>query len=1152
MVYEILSTLMLPLLVAGAAGIASDMPTFESQQEFHTTSIIQIPKPDGTQYWRYIVSGIGESFTTRAFDEKQAAQMRTSGYPTRPDYTVTMHTDEESEGSTPLMQYLPTHDRYNGTGITIAIIDSGVDFSNMDIRNSLARDEFGFPIMLDADGQGIVLTNATFKANIDKYGKLRTLNTLDNTTSSSVYLTKNGVFLDMNHDDGGTVVTVYNGLYPYNGLEPTFNATVLNDMKIGKNSRDYILSQSGIYRLGFLYQPGPNHESDRKVQVVPMLMVDSEIAGIYDTVIPDMSTSWKDYNNPLAHGITGYDFDFTDEHPIRLGEGKEFLVYDADGDGTDDYSAGVVGARVVDVFGIIDNKSSSFGSGGVVNGTLLPAMDADGEFFGVMSDVTGHGSLCAATIASSGTRQYDIYENGTMYSIRGVAPGVSIIPVKSLWQGNIQYSAMWSVGFDSTAQGWTYSGKPRAEIVSNSWGIPTFPVTGSATGLDDTSIIYGAAALPGSLHQDHPGTVMISSLGNDGHGYGSIAIPSASPFVTAVGATTSNLYTSHGMFSEQPRFGNTSSHGNDVAHFSSRGPSIIGDPKPNIMATGAYAFVPAPVTELDESEKLDDFDLFGGTSMAAPIIAGTAAVLLQVMFEEGKQYDPFTIKNILASTADDASNDPFVQGSGIANITRAVEFAIGDGGSFLVYNDATYPNLLKRLKLAYESLNITEYQLPRIHLPDRPLQQYEWFAGYMFPGERSSTIFTVENPSNYTQTIDVKPVHSKLIAQSSYNGTTKTHLKDPIINGEDAFAPQYILLSDIRSHSNLVDYFTPQRVPESANLLILHLRFSFDDFMNKTNTMYADKTQTASLYLYDWNDKNNDTEISSQELSLINRGAAWGNVQEMRVADPASRFEGIPVVGIFAPPHIYSYWTGTTEENATSMNYTITTQYYRHERWSDVWLEDSTVEVPARGSVSLRATLTVPTDYQTGVYQGSLKFQSNEHTSIVPVSYTVKTLVEPDTIVKVSGDHGGLLFDARNLEGATSLFSNYASGAWRQFYFQVNDPEINLGAAFVSWIDPGTQITVFVVDPLGKLAGSTADSGVFEEISNSVSSDWLGPGMQGHGGFYPVTNINSTSVGLYIPVNQTGVWSILAHSSVYGGKYNAEPVDLSLKFTNLP
>ena len=52
------------------------------------------------------------------------------------------------------------HTLYNVTGndVTIAIIDTGVDFSNPDMQHSLARDIDNVPIMLDPDGQGIILT----------------------------------------------------------------------------------------------------------------------------------------------------------------------------------------------------------------------------------------------------------------------------------------------------------------------------------------------------------------------------------------------------------------------------------------------------------------------------------------------------------------------------------------------------------------------------------------------------------------------------------------------------------------------------------------------------------------------------------------------------------------------------------------------------------------------------------------------------------------------------------------------------------------------------------------------------------------------------------------------------------------------------------
>ena len=157
-------------------------------------------------------------------------------------------------------------------------------------------------------------------------------------------------------------------------------------------------------------------------------------------------------------------------------------------------------------------------------------------------------------------------------------------------------------------------------------------------------------------------------------------------------------------------------------------------------------------------------------------------------------------------------------------------------------------------------------------------------------------------------------------------------------------------------------------------------------------------------------------------------------------------------MGVFAPPHVYSYWHGVTEENATLINYTITAQYYRHERWNDIWLEDGMLEIPAKGSASLRAILTVPHQSQTGAYQGALKFQDDERAVIVPVS---------DAAKRTYGKFGsflleymisypvGLLPDAQSLEGATSFFSKYASGGWRQFYFEVSNPEY-LIAYFVS------------------------------------------------------------------------------------------------------
>ena len=169
--------------------------------------------------------------------------------------------------------------------------------------------------------------------------------------TSSVYVTRDGVFLDISQDGDGTTIQVYNSFFPQLGNSIIFNGTLSHDMKIGNDHHDFIKSKSGVYHLGVMYQGG----LFGKIQVVPVLVVDSQIAGVYDTMIPDLSTSWMDYteDNLEFNQKPNYDFDFTDEIPIVLGSGNEFLVFDSNNDGKNDYSAGTFGAQVLDVYGVI-------------------------------------------------------------------------------------------------------------------------------------------------------------------------------------------------------------------------------------------------------------------------------------------------------------------------------------------------------------------------------------------------------------------------------------------------------------------------------------------------------------------------------------------------------------------------------------------------------------------------------------------------------------------------------------------------------------------------------------------------------------------------------------------------------------------------------
>ena len=330
----------------------------------------------------YSVSSSNGFFSIVVIPENTISIFQSKGFHVIEDFQLDFHSKYISKNNVSQISTVGNianservHSIYNVTGkdVKIAIIDTGVDFSNPDMQHSLARDNENVPIMLDPDGQGLILTNATFAANIDEYGTIKNFTkSAKYNTTSNVYVKARtgGVFLNINQNGDGTSLLVYNSMFPMFGNTPLLNGTLNDDMKIGKDKHNYIESKSGVYHLGVMYQGTP-----QQPQVVPILVIDSKISGVYDTIIPDMSTSWQDFIDTSENGKPNLDFDFTDDIHHVIGDGNEFLVYDYDDDGKFDYSAGTLGAQILDIYGVIENESNIDKNFGAVNGTLLPPLD---------------------------------------------------------------------------------------------------------------------------------------------------------------------------------------------------------------------------------------------------------------------------------------------------------------------------------------------------------------------------------------------------------------------------------------------------------------------------------------------------------------------------------------------------------------------------------------------------------------------------------------------------------------------------------------------------------------------------------------------------------------------------------------------------------
>lgn len=154
------------------------------------------------------------------------------------------------------------------------------------------------------------------------------------------------------------------------------------------------------------------------------------------------------------------------------------------------------------------------------------------------------------------------------------------------------------------------------------------------------------------------GVVVVAAAGNAGynvfktkdrelplHTETSIADPGNAEAVITVGST-------HRM---EP-------HNYGVSYFSSRGPTGDGRMKPDLVAPGEK--IDAPICS-------QQFATLEGTSMAAPHVSGSAA-LLMARFPE-LVGNPYRIKQILCDTATDLGRERTYQGCGLVDVLRALQ-----------------------------------------------------------------------------------------------------------------------------------------------------------------------------------------------------------------------------------------------------------------------------------------------------------------------------------------------------------------------------------------------------------------------------------------------------------------------------------------------
>lgn len=238
-------------------------------------------------------------------------------------------------------------------------------------------------------------------------------------------------------------------------------------------------------------------------------------------------------------------------------------------------------------------------------------------------DDAGHGTHVAGIIAGNG------FSSGGKYV--GVAPGALLAGVKVLDQDGGSPISRVIAGIQ-----WVVENKKdlKIEVINLSLGAP------AEKG-------YQKDPLSRAVEEAwRRGFVVCVAAGNRGPNEGTINTPGINPSVITVGSIDDQRTI--------PRLDDV------MTDHSSRGPTVDELLKPDLVAPGAR------ITSLKPG---GEYTTLTGTSMATPMVAGAAALVLQ----KNPKFRPEQVKRLLLKTAEDRGYHPSAQGAGYLDLVQALE-----------------------------------------------------------------------------------------------------------------------------------------------------------------------------------------------------------------------------------------------------------------------------------------------------------------------------------------------------------------------------------------------------------------------------------------------------------------------------------------------
>jgi hypothetical protein len=287
----------------------------------------------------------------------------------------------------------------------------------------------------------------------------------------------------------------------------------------------------------------------------------------------------------------------------------------------------------------------------------------------------------ASSIAAQGRQVYDLsnFVNpahplppGCTITVRGMAPGASLIGMKVFGQASSAYGSVIIQGMD-----WAVT-HDHADIISESFG--GYPIPDTAQDLirqfNDAAVAAGVTVSQGS---------------GDSGATASPSAPATDPLVLNAGANTNFR-----AYAQTVSYAFQFSHGSYLSdNISSIGGGGFGQDAQTVdlVAPGEADWAlctpnPALYTECTDFKANPgqgapaSLQQFGGTSQSTPLTAGAAALVIEAYrsTHKGATPAPAIVKRILTSTANDLGFPAREQGAGELDSLKAVQAAMSING----------------------------------------------------------------------------------------------------------------------------------------------------------------------------------------------------------------------------------------------------------------------------------------------------------------------------------------------------------------------------------------------------------------------------------------------------------------------------------------